>query len=59
MNCVILGGEGFIGSHVAELLHEKGMKVFIFDQRNMEAGNAHRSEHLEHVRLVPAGVTSV
>jgi UDP-glucose 4-epimerase len=36
MNCVILGGGGFIGSHVAQLLHEKGMKIFIFDRPNIE-----------------------
>lgn len=36
MNCVILGGGGFIGSHVAELLSSKGMKVYIFDRPNIE-----------------------
>lgn len=35
MNCLILGGAGFIGSHLAEALTAKGHAVTIFDRPNL------------------------
>src|SRR4051794_19755062 len=31
MHVVVTGGSGFIGSHVAEALHERGHRVTVFD----------------------------
>ena len=33
MKIVVLGGSGFIGSHVADALSRKGHKVTIFDKK--------------------------
>ena len=33
MKVIILGGSGFIGSHVADELSKKGYKVTIFDKK--------------------------
>ena len=33
MRIVVLGGGGFIGSHVADVLSKKGHKVTIFDKK--------------------------
>lgn len=41
--CIILGGAGFIGSHLADLLLHKGYEVVIFDKINCFKGNI---EHL-------------
>ena len=34
MKIVVFGGAGFIGSHVADILSEKGYEVCIFDTKN-------------------------
>ena len=34
MKMVVLGGSGFIGSHLCDLLSSKGHKVNIFDKKN-------------------------
>jgi UDP-glucose 4-epimerase len=33
-NCIIYGGAGFIGSHIAEDLLEKGLSITVFDKLN-------------------------
>ena len=33
MKAVVTGGSGFLGSHVADVLSEKGYKVRIFDKK--------------------------
>jgi UDP-glucose 4-epimerase len=38
-NCLILGGGGFIGSHLADLLLEKGYRVRIFDRSRGDLSN--------------------
>jgi UDP-glucose 4-epimerase len=38
-NCVIYGGGGFIGSHLAEALIEKGYGVTVFDKLNFSRKN--------------------
>jgi UDP-glucose 4-epimerase len=37
--CLILGGGGFIGSHLADLLLEKGYQVRIFDRSGVDLSN--------------------
>ena len=39
MKVLVVGGAGYIGSHVCKLLHKKGYKVYVYD--NLERG--HRS----------------
>ena len=36
MKIIVLGGGGFIGSHVADALSKKGHKVTIFDKKKSE-----------------------
>ena len=38
-NCLILGGGGFIGSHLADSLLENGYDVVIFDKLNFSRKN--------------------
>ena len=38
-NCIIFGGGGFIGSHLAEELLEKGYNVTVFDKLNFSRAN--------------------
>ena len=33
MRCLVTGGSGFLGSHVADMLTAKGYKVTIFDKK--------------------------
>ncbi len=33
MNCLVTGGSGFLGSHVADILTKKGFNVFILDKK--------------------------
>ena len=44
MKAVITGGAGFIGSHLAEGLLERGQEVVAFD--DLSTGNAHNIDHL-------------
>lgn len=46
MNCLILGGGGFIGSHVAKALFDQGYHVVVFDQPG-----TNRLEYLENKGL--------
>ena len=34
MKVTVLGGSGFLGSHVADELSKRGHKVIIFDKKN-------------------------
>ena len=58
MKVVILGGSGFLGSHIADELSKKGHKVIIFDKKKskwirpdqkMCIGNILNSKELEKV----------
>ena len=43
-SCIIYGGAGFIGSHIADDLVEKGYKITIFDKKNCSLKN------VEHIK---------
>jgi len=45
MKVLVLGGDGFLGSHIVDLVHEMGHDVTVFD---LFPGNA--SRNLEHLR---------
>ncbi len=48
MLCLILGGGGFIGSHVVDALLERGHSVRVFDRRNINRRNiAHALSSIE------------
>ena len=49
MTVLVTGGAGYIGSHVARLLLERGSKVVIAD--DLSTGIPSRVENLEHVAL--------
>ena len=44
MKALITGGSGFIGSHLADLLIEKGYQVIVID--NLSAGRIENISHL-------------
>jgi UDP-glucose 4-epimerase len=49
-NCIIYGGAGFIGSHIADDLLEKGFEVTIFDKLNASKKNI---QHItEKIRFI-------
>lgn len=48
MNVLITGGAGFIGSHLAERLLERGEQVRVID--NLSTGSARNIQHLKSVR---------
>jgi UDP-glucose 4-epimerase len=50
MKCLILGGAGFLGSHLADRLLEKGHAVRLFDR--FEAAKTNIEHLLPHIELV-------
>ena len=54
MNVLITGGLGQIGSHIAELLIERGDKVSVID--NLETG---RKEHLSEHHLLDVHIDTI
>ncbi len=38
MNCLLIGGGGFIGQHLARLLTERGRKVFVLGRKSRPSG---------------------
>jgi UDP-glucose 4-epimerase len=49
-NCLILGGGGFIGSHVADMLLKRGYRVTIFGKRNSKKTNL--AHILDRVKII-------
>lgn len=49
MNCLILGGAGFIGSHLADALIDRGHCIRVFDRPNIDLSNL--SRHMENIEI--------
>jgi UDP-glucose 4-epimerase len=49
MNCLILGGAGFIGSHLVDALIERGHQITVFDRPNIDLGNL--VQHINRIRI--------
>lgn len=49
MNCLILGGAGFIGSHIVDALVTRGHQVRVFDRLNVDTSNL--TDALPHIEL--------
>ena len=49
MNCLIMGGAGFIGSHITDALVERGHYVRVFDRPNVDTANLEKS--IDHIEL--------
>ena len=50
MSCLIIGGAGFIGSHIVDALVARGHKVIVFDRPRIDAKNL--SNSMPHIEFV-------
>jgi UDP-glucose 4-epimerase len=54
--CLVLGGAGFIGSHVVDALVEKGHDVSLFDLPRRNKSNV--SHHLDRIKIIEGDFTN-
>lgn len=57
MNCLVLGGAGFIGSHIVETLVSRGHNVRVFDLPNISARNIEKC--LNRVEIVEGDFNNI
>ncbi len=57
LRCLVLGGAGFIGSHIVDLLISRGHFVRVFDLPHISTENLHRS--IQHIEITAGDFNNI